>query len=198
LLVARRDPADPAGKFALDRCSVPGIVAALGRDDGLAASGAAGVVALAVDDAGKPSTLVRGKADGTVACEAVQGPGGRPAGPMVARRDRLAYLVASSRTGVLVRQVDGGWKRFGWEGRVTALAMIDDAGTVVAATYSESDDSTGLVRVDSAGALSVVARLGAARDDADADGRAVAMAYDDPRGVVWVAGGFGVAAFTVR
>jgi hypothetical protein len=195
LLVVRRDP---AGKFAFDRCSVPGVVAALGRADGLAASGGAGIVALAVDDAGKPSTLVRGKADGTVACEAVQGPGGRPAGPIVARRDRLAYLVASSRGGVLVRQVDGGWKRSGWEGRVTALAMIDDAGTVVAATYSEGDDSTGLVRVDSAGALSVVARLGAARDDADADGRAVAMAYDDPRGVVWVAGGFGVAAFTVR
>jgi hypothetical protein len=40
--------------------------------------------------------------------------------------------------------------------------------------------------------------VGATRDDADADGRAVAMACDDPRGVVWVAGGFGVAAFAIR
>jgi hypothetical protein len=76
--------------------------------------------------------------------------------------------------------------------------MLDEAGTLVAAVYGESDDSTGLIRVDGEGVASLVARLGAARDDADADGRAVALAVDDPRGVLWVVGGFGVAAFAVR
>jgi hypothetical protein len=157
-----------------------------------------GVVALAVDDAGRPATLVRGREDGTIACEAVQVSGGRPAGAMAARRDRVAYLAASARGGVFIRQPDGQWKRLAWEGRVTALAMVDEAGTLVATTYSEADDSTGLVRVDTVGFASVVAKLGAVRDDADADGRAVAVAFDDPRGVLWVAGGFGVAAFAVR
>jgi len=191
LLAVRRDP---AGKIALERCAIPGAVVALCRDEG------AGIVALAVDDGGRPSTLVRGRPDGLFTCEAIQATGGRPAGPMTARGGRLAYLVTSppAKTGVFVRQPDGGWKRFGWDGRVTTLAMVDDAGTLIAATYSDGDDTTGLVRVDSTGGVSVVARLGAARDDADADGRAVAMACDDPRGVIWVAGGFGVAAFAVR
>jgi hypothetical protein len=58
-----------------------------------------------------------------------------------------------------------------------------------------------------------VARIGPARAQAGADAvpgaedglegletdaRVLALAYDDARGVVWVAGGFGVAAFAVR
>ena len=205
LLVARTDT---AGRRTLERCAVPGAVVAIcrdardahdqERDAGSHAPGDAGVVALAVDDAGRPATLVRGREDGTVACEAVQVSGGRPAGAIAARRDHVAYLASSARGGVFIRQPDGQWKRLGWEGRVTALAMVDDAGTLVATTYSEADDSTGVVRVDPLGLASVVARLGAARDDADADGRAIAVAFDDPRGVLWVAGGFGVAAFAVR
>ena len=75
---------------------------------------------------------------------------------------------------------------------------MDDVGTLIAAMYSEADDTTGLVRLDGNGFSSVVGRLGAARDDAEADGRTVAMAWDEPRGVVWVAGGFGVAAFAAK
>jgi hypothetical protein len=52
----------------------------------------------------------------------------------------------------------------------------------------------------------VVARIGAVqtvRDSssagvAGADGRTLAIACDDSRGVVWVAGGFGLAAFAIR
>ncbi|HEX3771429.1 MAG TPA: hypothetical protein VHV30_11210 [Polyangiaceae bacterium] len=193
LLVARRDA---AGKATVERRTIPSAAAALSRDEGRT-SPEAQIVALAVDAAGEPSTLVRGKADATVTCEAVQPSGERPVGAMAARGDRVAYL-AAGRPGVVLRQLEGGWRRVTWEGRATALAMIDDAGTVVVATYSESDDATGLVRVGGAGETSVVAKLGPARDDAESDGRAVAMAYDEPRGVVWVAGGFGVAAFTVR
>jgi len=44
----------------------------------------------------------------------------------------------------------------------------------------------------------VVARLGAMRDDVDSDGRVLSMAYDEAHGVVWLAGGFGVAVLAVR
>jgi hypothetical protein len=176
----------------LERRAVPGVVAAL------AADGAGGVVGLAVDEAGRPATLVHGREDGTVRCEAVEAPAGRPAPVLSARGEHAAYVVASSRGGIVVRGPDGTWQRLAWEGRVTALALVDDGGTLLAAMYSEADDTTGLVRLDPAGRATVVGRLGAARDDAEADGRTVSMAWDGPRGVVWVAGGFGVAAFATK
>jgi hypothetical protein len=85
-----------------------------------------------------------------------------------------------------------------WTGRVTALVLLDDAGRLLAATYSEADDTTALVHVDVAGVASVVARVGATRADPDSDGQVLSMAHDEARGVVWLAGGFGVAAFAVR
>jgi hypothetical protein len=36
------------------------------------------------------------------------------------------------------------------------------------------------------------------RDDVDSDGRVVSMAHDEAHGVVWLAGGFGVAVLAVR
>jgi hypothetical protein len=81
---------------------------------------------------------------------------------------------------------------------VTALAFVDDAGTLAVASYSDADDTTALVRLDAAGRAAVVARIGPARAEGEADGRVLAMDYDEARGVVWVAGGFGVAAFAVR
>ena len=180
-----------AGKV-LERRAMPGALVAFAGD------GAGGVVGLAADDTGRPATLVRGKADGTVECEAVQAPIGRPGTVLTARGGHLAYVVASPRGGIVLRGADGAWQRLAWEGRVTALGLVDAAGTLVAATYSEPDDTTGLVRIDAAGRASVVARLGAARDDADADGRTLAIACDEPLGVVWVAGGFGVAAFAMN
>ena len=176
----------------LERCTVPGTVVSL------AADGSGGVVGLAVDETGRPATLVRGSGAGIVACEAVQAPVGRPAAWLSARGEHVAYVATSARGGIVVRRGDATWHRLTWEARVTALAIVDDLGTVVAATYSEADDTTGLVRLDGAGRASLVARLGPSRDDAEADGRTLALAFDDPRGVVWVAGGFGVAAFTIR
>jgi hypothetical protein len=176
----------------LERCPVPGSVVSLTAD------GLGGAVALAVDETGRPATLVRGKASGAVVCEAVQAPAGRAAPWLSARGDHVAYGAASLRGGVVVRKGDGTWERLPWEGRGTALSIVDALGTVVVATYSEADDTTGLVRLDRAGTASLVARLGPSRDDPEADGRTLALAFDDPRGVVWVAGGFGVAAFAIR
>jgi len=81
---------------------------------------------------------------------------------------------------------------------VTALVFLDDAGRVLAATYSDTDDTTALVDLDVAGGASIVARLGATRADPDSDGQVLSMAHDEARGVVWLAGGFGVAVFAVR
>ncbi|MGD0530586.1 MAG: hypothetical protein ABSE49_35960, partial [Polyangiaceae bacterium] len=196
-------------------------VRALARDVG------GGVAALAADDAGRVSGLVRarGTDDGAVEHEALATPEAVGSRPVLAVRG--AHVAYTGRRGGVVRRGPGGeWVVHRWEGHVTALAFVDDAGTLVAATYSEADDTTALVRLDAAARTGagaprapraeVVARLGPARaepgvrgiagegdgeGDVAGDGegaRVLALAHDDARGVVWVAGGFGVAAFAVR
>ncbi|HEY3822769.1 MAG TPA: hypothetical protein VGL81_36645 [Polyangiaceae bacterium] len=193
-------------------------VRAMTRDAG------GGVAALVADDAGRVSGLVRarGTNDGVVEHETLDGPDRVGLRAVLAVRGiHVAY--AGRRGGVVRRGADGTWATHAWEGRVTALAFVDDAGTLVAATYSESDDTTALVclepaRPAGAGAgeprAEVVARIGPARAQAgggdavagaddgveglDTDARVLALAHDDARGVVWVAGGFGVAVFAVR
>jgi hypothetical protein len=89
----------------------------------------------------------------------------------------------------------GPWRSRVWDGIVTALSFADEAGTLLATTYSDADDTTALVCLDASDLATVVARVGAVRDQPDSDGRALGMARDDARGVVWVAGGFGATAF---
>jgi hypothetical protein len=182
------------------QCPVPGTVAAIACD------GRAGVVAVIVDDARVPIALLRGGpaaglAGGRSAADAiVREPLDAPA-PMaspavfVARGELVAYV---ARTGRLIRrEPHGAWRTFDWEGKITALSCVDAANALLAATYSEADDATALVRVDASGRPMIVARLGSAPEFPDSDGRAVALACDDSRGVVWIAGGFGVAAFAI-
>src|SRR5258706_601034 len=125
---------------------------------------------------------------------------GRRGGPRWAalRIPGRGSALRSDRAGRGGRGPDGVWGSFDWDGRITALTFVDDAGTLVATTYSDGDDTTGLVRLDPVGRTSVVARMGASADHVDSDGRARALACDDPHGVVWVAGGFGLAAFAIR
>jgi hypothetical protein len=183
-LVAVRDGA------RVERCAVPGAVAAIARD-------AAGAVAgLVVDEAGRATALVRAHAEGAQQREAVDGAEPRLPGVLAVRGALVAY--AARRGGIVRRPAGGGWESHEWEGQVTAVAFVDDAGTLVAATYSDADDTTALVRLDPGGVASVVARIGPSRSDGESDGRVAALAYDDARGVVWVAGGFGLAAFAVR
>ena len=178
------------GEEAPERCAVPGVVAAMSTDD---SKGESSIVALVVDGAQRPTAVVRAADAARLRHEALDGP---PAGlPVVfaARGGNVAY--GGRNRGGLVRAAGGTFKEFEWEGSVTALAFVDDAGTLIASTYSDSDDTSALVRVDPGGVASIVARIGGTQADPEGDGRVVAMAYDEARGVVWVAGGFGVAAF---
>ncbi len=174
---------------SLQRCAVPGAVAALARAGTLLA-------ALVVGEAECPECILRGAAGPTLRREPVAGPEAASPALLAVRGDHLAY--AARLGGVAVGRSGDSAREFVWEGRVTAIVFVDDEGTLVAATYSAADDTTALVRVDGAAQPSVVARIGPASGDPDADGRVHAMAFDEARGVVWVAGGFGVAAFSVR
>ena len=175
---------------SIERCPVSGPVAAIARD------GTTGIVGFTVDGMRRPATLVRGGSDGAIAQEAVvEAPAALCPALLAVRGACAAY---PARRGVVRRGPDGVWRSFDWDGRITALTFVDDAGTLVSTTYSDGDDTTGLVRLGPVGRTSVVARMGASADHVDSDGRARALACDDPHGVVWVAGGFGLAAFAIR
>jgi hypothetical protein len=170
------------------RRPVPGAVAALAVDV------KAGAVALIVEEARRPIALVRGRPDGSLDRERL-GPAPPCVASLLAIRGRHAAY--AGRGCVVVRERDGSWKSVPWEGSIAAMAFLDDRGRLLVATYSDSDDTTALVRLDEAGKAAVVARLGAERAASAPDDAPFALAVDDLRGVVWVAGAFGVAAFAI-
>jgi translation initiation factor IF-1 len=174
----------------VEHCDAGGRVAAIARDSVFR------VAALAIDDDGRPVAIVRGLPDGSLVRERADGPESKAPALLAIRARNVAY---AGQQGGVVRSIGGGdLAGFVWEGRVTALSFVDDGGTIVVATYSEVDDTTALVKLDTDGRASVVARIGPSHPDADADGRVLAMAHDEARGVVWVAGGFGVAAYAMQ
>jgi len=151
----------------------------------------------APDDVVSPEgALVRMLGEGEGSDGDDEAPEARKPAVLAQRGACCAYAARSG--GVVRRAADGPWKASRWDGAVTALAFVDDAGTLLAAAYSEADDTTALVRLDPQGRASVVARIGASRADPESDARVLAMAHDAAREVVWVAGGFGIAAFAVR
>jgi hypothetical protein len=174
----------------LRREPVPGAVGALvgGARAGEAAT------ALVLDPEGRPTALLRGTAQGTLSRESLDPPDVAQPGLLAVRGDAMAY--AARRGGATRRDASGRWQSIAWPGHVTALAFVGD-GALLAATYTDSEDSTTLVHVGADGVPRVVARLGAMRDDVDSDGRVLSMAYDEAHGVVWLAGGFGVAVLAV-
>jgi hypothetical protein len=180
---------DGARSFA--RCAAPGRVVAIAPD------GTDRIAALVVGEEEGAVALLRGSRDGTVIREPIDAPppGRGDSAPAFATRGRLVAYAGP--TGVVRRGVDGTWRSSSWAGRVTAAAFADAEGTLLVATYSEADDATSLVRLDAGGKASVVARVGATPDHSDGDGMVLALACDDSRGVVWLAGGFGVAAFAI-
>jgi hypothetical protein len=186
----------PAARPTIERCPVPGVAVALTRDAAGGAPASVGVAALVVDDRGRPTALVRCAAGAPIEREMIDPPEVRASALLAVRGRHAAY--AARRGGVVRRNDAGAWVSFEWEGTVTALAFVDDAGTLACATYSDVDDTTAFVRLDGAGKASVVARVGGVPPDSESDGRVAAMAYDEARGVVWVAGGFGLTAFAVR
>ncbi len=111
------------------------------------------------------------------------------------------------------RSLDGGvWSRVAGMSLVTAIAMLDTAGTLVVALAPGSVETDGqsavlhLARVGADGEPKVVAvweerSEGATREPGEAgdlEGGVTAIAVDQAHEVVWVAGGFGVAAFQPR
>jgi hypothetical protein len=180
----------PRERPAVERCAVPGAASGLTLDSGVA-DGAP--VALVVDEVGRPTALVHPSGTVPARCEAVEAPAASSPPLFAVRGEHVAY--AARHRGVLRRTGAGPWIWFEWEGRVTAMTFVDDAGTLVASTYSDADDTSALVQLDPAGKATVVARTGPSPTDSESDGRVASLAYDDARGVVWLAGGFGVASF---
>jgi hypothetical protein len=172
-----------------------GVVAAVVEE------GTGQVVALLADPAGRPVGVARGAVDGLLSRGAIDF--GEPAasygppmpGVFAAHGPRLAY---AARGGLVFGSAELGWETRDLGGEVVALSFVDGGEGVVALVYSESDDTTGLVRVEAGGAPRVMALLGATHSDIESNGRALGWACDDTRGVVWVVGGFGVAAFSTR
>ena len=124
----------------LRREPVPGAVG------GLAGGVSAGelATALVVDAEGRPTALLRGLADGSLSRETLDAPDVAQPGILAVRGAAVAY--ASRRGGIAVGDVGGRWKSIVWPGHVTALAFVGD-GALLAATYSDFEDSTTLVHV---------------------------------------------------
>jgi hypothetical protein len=177
----------------IERYPIPGIAAALTLD---AACAPKDVVVLVVDDRGQPAALVHPAAGASARREPIEAPESRLPTLFAARCGHIAYV--GRHEGIVRRTSGGNWESFAWDGRVTAIAFVDDAGTLVASTYSDVDDTTALVRLDSAGKALVVARVGAVQADPGFGGLVCAMAHDEARGVVWIAGAFGVSAFATN
>lgn len=175
-----------------ERCPVPGMAGAIACDT---ADGAPVAAVLVVDDAARPTAVIHLPGGAPTRRDAIDMPEADSPALFAVHGRRLAY---AARQGGLVWRTSGdASKLFEWGGRITALSFVDDAGTLIVSTYSDSDDTTTLVRLDAWGSASVVARIGAAQSDPESDGRIVAIARDEARGVLWVVGGFGVAAFAV-
>jgi hypothetical protein len=183
----------PAGGAGAEPFPVGGAVA------GIAPDGSGALAVLVVDGARRPVGVVRVGEGGQVEREAMgTGEPGEPCGPLGLFAARGPHLAYAARRGVVIRGGDRRWRWAPWEGSVVSVAFLDAGGAVLAAAYSEVDDTTGLVRVSPGAAPCVVGLVGAARSEADSDGRVEAIACDEPRGVVWVAGGFGLVAFAIR
>jgi hypothetical protein len=187
------------------RCANVGVRLQRGSTRGTAAAIAADIAGavwgLVADDAGRVRALAdlssREPSDDVTVGERSPSalPDARMPAVLAVRGEHAAY---AGRRGIVRRLASRAWETHVWEGRVAGLAFLDDAGTLVAATCSDSDDTTALVRLDAEGVATIVARIGPAGSHRDSDAGVLDVAYDDTRGVVWVAGAFGVAAFAVR
>jgi hypothetical protein len=183
----------PAGGVGAEPFPVGGPVA------GIAPDGSGALAVLVVDGARRPVGILRVREGGEVDREAIgTNEAGEPCGPAGRFAARGPYLAYAARRGVVIRGNDRRWRWAPWEGSVVSVAFLDADGAVLAVAYSEVDDTTGLVRVGPGVAPCVVGLVGATRSEAESDGRVEAIAYDEPRGVVWVAGGFGLVAFAIR
>jgi len=113
---------------------------------------------------------------------------------VVARGTTLAIAIEGD--GVLRSLGGGPWSRLAGTETVTSMALLDASGTlIVACSGGDGDAQSSLVRIGADGEGKVVAVWD---ERAEGETGVTAIAVDEAHQVVWVGGGFGVAAFQPR
>jgi hypothetical protein len=118
------------------------------------------------------------------------------AGPLRVATRGVDLALSPESTPVSV-SLDGGatWARAPKTATATAIAWSKGEGLLVG-LYDERQERAYLAHVSPGGQTNLLAEMTAAPPDVE--GGIQALAYDEARGVVWVAGGFGVTALAAR
>ena len=96
------------------------------------------------------------------------------------------------------RSTDGGpWTRLEGTSNVTALTIVDDAGTSLIALHAAAEDRSWIVRAGADGVARIVAEIGGETDEGD-DPRVFDLAWDEREGIAWAVGPFGLAVLRPR
>jgi hypothetical protein len=183
-------PADAAAAAAVD-VGLGGVLAIAGDDQGL--------VAVAADASGGLEKLILRRLDAAAECQSLVGAGVaiEPSADVSSAATRAGYFACVSDSRVYRIGPTGRFEDLGpWSESVATVAFIDDAGTLLVAVTSDVDATAALVRVDASASRALVAHAGVGYR---VPGRAcdVSLTVDRSRGVVWVAGDFGVEAFSM-
>jgi hypothetical protein len=113
---------------------------------------------------------------------------------LVARGTTLAIAIEGE--GILRSLAGGPWSRLVGTEAATSMALLDASGTlIVAESGGDGDPQSSLLRVGADGEGKVVAVW---EERAEGETGVTAIAVDEAHEVVWVGGGFGVAAFQPR
>jgi len=114
----------------------------------------------------------------------------------IALRGADVALAPEGRT--LSLSLDGGvtWSRVQGTSSATALAWSKEEGCLLVGLFDERNERAYLAHVSPRGEPRLVAEMTAAPPDVE--GGIQALAFDEARGVVWIAGGFGVTALAPK
>jgi hypothetical protein len=114
----------------------------------------------------------------------------------VAARGSEVALLIEGRAVQLSFDAGATWARAAGTETATALGWPKEEGSLLVGLYDDRQERTWLARISSRGETRVVAEVTGANPEID--GGILALACDDARGVVWVAGGFGLMALQPR
>jgi hypothetical protein len=120
-------------------------------------------------------------------------PGGSP---IVRARGGVACVGAFG-AGVFRAGASGPWERIDGTSSVTAIALLDDAGTLLAALHRPAEGRAFLVRVGADKVARIVAEIGGDADEGE-DPRVLDLVWDDATKIAWAVGPFGLAALRPR
>jgi hypothetical protein len=116
--------------------------------------------------------------------------------PMLRARGDV-ILVGAFGAGAFRAKDGGAWERIEGTTNVTALALLDDAGSAVVALHSAVEDRAWIARAAAGDAARIVAELGGDADQ-DEDPRVLELAWDERAKMLWAVGPFGVAVLRPR